>query len=82
MTRDEKTAEEIAGIIERFLMGNNRYPQEWNDFVECRQSDEGLEKYRKRCDELDPLVNRPEPIDSDAIAELRSIVDELRTLNK
>ena len=54
-----KTAVEIAGIIERFLDGNSLYPQEWNDFVDCSGRDANLEHYRKRCDQLDPLVNCP-----------------------
>ena len=56
------------------------YPQEWNDFVECRQPDPKVESYRKRCDALDPLVNCPDPQDPHAIAELRSMVAELKNL--
>ncbi len=73
-----RTKAEIADLIERFLGDRLAYPQEWNDFVECPQSDEAVEVYRKRCYELDPLVNRPAPIDEVAVAELRGIVDKLR----
>ena len=78
--RKSKNATEIAGIVERFLNGTSLYPQEWNDFVECRHPDAHLDSYRKRCDELDPLVNCPDPQDARALAELRSMVDELRRL--
>jgi hypothetical protein len=75
-----KTAREIADIVERFLGDTSLYPQEWNDFVECSQPDPKLDWYRKRCYVLDPLVNSPEPQDLDAIAELKSMVAELRHL--
>jgi len=75
-----KTAAEMAGIIDRFLNRATLYPQEWNDFVECKHPDRTLECYRKRCDELDPLVNRPDPQDAKALAELGRMVEELRRL--
>jgi hypothetical protein len=74
-----KTATDIADLIERFLNRASLYPQEWNDFVERKQADSMLDLYRKRCDELDPLVNCPEPQDAKALAELRSIVEQLRS---
>jgi hypothetical protein len=73
-----RTAAEIADIIERFLNQNSLYPQEWSDFVECRERDRGLDSYRKRCYELDPLVNSPSPQDLQAAAELRNMIYELR----
>jgi hypothetical protein len=73
------TKTEVADLIERFLENRLAYPQEWNDFCECRQKDPAVEAYRKKCDNLDPLVNRPEPVDQDAIAELRLMAEELRT---
>ncbi len=76
--KQPRTAEEIAAIIERFLTGNSLYPQEWNDFVECSERDSRLDTYRKRCYELDPLVNSPDPQDPKAVAELRSMIDQLR----
>jgi hypothetical protein len=76
--RQPRTAEEIAAIIERFLTGNSLYPQEWNDFVECSERDRRLDIYRKRCYELDPLVNCPGQQDPKAVAELRSMIDQLR----
>jgi hypothetical protein len=79
--RKEKTAGEIADLIERFLNGSSLYPQEWNDFVECGHPDKMLDSYRRRCDLLDPLVNCPEPQDPKALQELRNMVQELRTLS-
>ena len=73
-----KTAAEIAQIIERFLNGRSLYPQEWNDFVESRHPDRKLDSFRKRCDELDPLVNCPDPQDVNALAELKNMADALR----
>jgi hypothetical protein len=75
-----RTAAQIADIIERFLNENSLYPQEWNDFVECSQPEERLDCYRKKCYELDPLVNSPDPQDPKAIEELRIMVVELRRL--
>ena len=78
--REPRTAEEIAAIIERFLTGQSLYPQEWNDFVECNERNSQLDKYRQRCYELDPLVNCPSQQDAKAVAELRSMIDQLRRL--
>jgi hypothetical protein len=78
--RKSKSATEIADIVERFLNGTSLYRGEWNHFVECRLPDAYLDSYRKRCDELDPLVNCPGPQDARALAELRSMVEELRRL--
>jgi hypothetical protein len=69
-----KTATEIADLIERFLNKVSLYPQEWNDFVECRHPDKFLDSYRKRCDLLDPR-------DPKALEELRNMVQELRTFS-
>jgi hypothetical protein len=80
--RRDKTGSEIADLIERFLDGKSLYPQEWNDFVESSQHDKKLDVYRKRCDQLDPLVNRPGDMDPTAVAELREMVDELRRLGE
>ena len=76
-----KTATEIADLIERFINGKSLYPQEWNDFVESKHPDRKLDLYRKRCDELDPQVNCPDPQDAKAFTELRRMVDELRSLS-
>jgi len=76
--RRKKTRADVADLIERFLQNRLAYPQEWNDFVECSQSDPAIEAYRRRCYDLDPLVNRPDPVDEDAIANLRGILHELR----
>jgi hypothetical protein len=80
MWKKELSAEEAAQIIARFLNDTySHYPGEWSDFVESKQRDPLVERYRKRCDELDPLVNRPGEMDAAAVAELRSIMAELRT---
>jgi hypothetical protein len=75
-----KNALEVADIIAPFLDRTSLYPQEWNDFVECSQRDKKIDVYRKRCYQLDPLVNRPGDPDQNAVTELRSMIDELRTL--
>ena len=79
--RRPKNANEIADIVERFLNCTSLYPQEWNDFVECTHKDAHLDSYRKRCYELDPLVNCPDPQDAKALADLRVIVQDLRRLS-
>ena len=68
----------MAQIIERFLAGTSLYPQEWNDFVELSQLNKDVEEYRKRCYELDPLVNYPGEPDPEAVAELRAMVEKLK----
>ena len=74
----ELTNSEVAQLIERFLEARSLYPQEWNDFVETSQRDQEMDIYRKRCYELDPLVNRPGDPDPEAVAELRSMITRLR----
>jgi hypothetical protein len=71
------TKAEVADLIDRFLENRLAYPQEWNDFVERSQKDPDVEVYRKKCDELDPLVNCPDPVDHDALTELRLMAKEL-----
>jgi hypothetical protein len=78
--RKSTNATEIAGIVARFPSGTTLYPQEWNDFIECRHPDAHLDSYRQRCYELDPLVNSPGAQDTKALAELRGMVGELRRL--
>jgi hypothetical protein len=72
------TAEEAAHVIERFLDGPGD-SIEWCDFAETKQNDLRVERYRKRCDELSPLINRPGGMDEAAVVELRSIIEELRS---
>ncbi len=69
---------EVADLIDRFLEIRELYLEAWNDFVECPQKDPDVEVYGKTCDELDPLLNRPDPIDQEALAELRLMAEELR----
>jgi hypothetical protein len=74
----DMTAEEAAQAIERFLDGTSD-SIEWCDFAETPQQDPRVERYRNRCDKLSPLVNRPGEMDEAAVAELRSIIEELRS---
>jgi hypothetical protein len=79
MWKADMSTEEAAQIIERFLNDTyDGYPGEWGDFVETAQRDQTVERYRKRCLELDPLVNRPGTQDEAAVEELRSILRALR----
>ena len=64
---------ETGDLIRRFLENRPSYLQEWNDFVEIRQRMASVELIRKRCYELDPLVNRPGIPNEDAVAELTFI---------
>lgn len=79
--RAELTAQQTADLIERFLSGRELYPQEWNDFVESRRVERIVEPYRKRCYELDPLVNRPGNPEQWAVGELREIASALRKIS-
>lgn len=78
--KKDMSPEEAANVIERFLKETELYPFEWTDFAETRQQDVRVERYRKRCDKLTPLVNRPGEMDEAAVAELRTIIRELRSL--
>jgi hypothetical protein len=82
MWKREMTPEEAAQVIERFLAEAESYPFEWTDFAETPQKDPRVEQYRKRCDKLSPLANRPGEMDAVAVAELRSIIQDLRTIAK
>jgi len=75
------TPEEATRAIERFLAEKSSYPQEWNDFAETPQADPRVEQYRKRCDKLSPLVNRPGEMDEAAVTELKSITEQLRSMS-
>jgi hypothetical protein len=77
--KKDMTLPEVAQLIERFLDGKSLYPQEWNDFVDTPQKNKEVDKFRRRCYELDPLVNRPGDMDSAAVAELRGMVKRLRS---
>jgi hypothetical protein len=73
------TPEEAAAVIERFL-GETPDSMEWCDFAETPQRHSKVERYRRRCDKLSPLVNRPGEMDKSAVSELRSIIEELRSM--
>ncbi|HKF69562.1 MAG TPA: hypothetical protein VKB36_23615 [Vicinamibacterales bacterium] len=79
MWKSRLNRDEVADLIERFLENRSRYPQEWNDFVDTPQLDGVIEDYRRQCDELDPLVNRPGEPDPDAVVRLKSIIEHLRS---
>jgi hypothetical protein len=53
---------------------------EWCDFAETPQRDPTVERFRRRCDKLSPLVNRPGEMDKAAVAELRSMIEEMLSL--
>jgi hypothetical protein len=78
--KPDMTPQEAAQVIERFLDGPGD-SIEWCDFAETSQQDPVVERYRKRCDKLSPLVNRPGEMDEAAVAELRSIIQKLRSLS-
>lgn len=75
----DMSPEQAAQVIQRFLTETELYPFEWTDFAETKQQDPRVELYRKRCDKLSPLVNRPGEMDQTAVAELRSIIEKLRS---
>jgi hypothetical protein len=71
---------ETAALIERFLNGKQLYPQEWNDFVEAVKVEPQVEPYRRKCYELDPLVNCPSCPDAEALEGLKKILTILRNM--
>jgi hypothetical protein len=73
--------EGAAQVIERFLAETELYPFEWTDFAETKQQDPRVEAYRKGCDNLSPVVNRPGEMDKAAVVELRSMIEGLRSIN-
>ena len=75
--RKNLTVHDVGHIIERFLSNSSHYPQEWNDFVESKQRGES-ERFRRRCYNLDPLVNCPGNRDEAALAELRALATSAR----
>ena len=77
--KPDMTTEEAAAVIERFL-GETPDSVEWCDFAETPQRDRTVERYRRRCDQLSPLVNRPGQMDEAAVVELKSIIRELRSM--
>jgi hypothetical protein len=78
MHKRNMNCEKVAGLIERFLEKRSSYAQEWNDFVEIPQNDGMVDAYRKRCYELEPQLEAPEPA---AVAELESLVKALRSFS-
>jgi hypothetical protein len=80
MWKKNMTANEASQTIERFLENRSLYPQEWNDFVDTPQLDKVVENFRLECYKLDPLVNRPEGPEPQAIASLELILKQLRSV--
>jgi hypothetical protein len=78
--KPDMTTEEAAAVIERFL-GETPDSVEWCDFAETSQRDRTVERYRRRCDQLSPQVNRPGEMDEVAVGELRSMIEELRSMS-
>jgi hypothetical protein len=76
--RKRLTVHNVGHIIERFLNNSPRYPQEWNDFVDTAQRSPNSERLRRRCYDLDPLVNVPGQGDGTALAELRMMAASAR----
>jgi hypothetical protein len=72
------TVHDVGQLIQRFLSDSLRYPQEWNDFVDTKQRRPESERYRRRCSELDPLVNRPGKVNEVALSELRALAASTR----
>ena len=91
MSSRNKTADEIADLIERFVSGRNEYFREWNEFVECSMRDSKLNGIRKQCkiisdqfggsyrNSLD--LNRDDRW-QDATDQLKEIASQLRGLEK
>lgn len=78
--KPDMTTEEAVAVIERFL-GETPDSVEWCDFAETPQRDRTVERYRRRCDQLSPLVNRPGEMDEAAVVELKLIIEELRSMS-
>jgi exosome complex RNA-binding protein Csl4 len=89
---------QVAAVIERFLSGSGRYPQEFNDFIDSAViEDPRIEAYRRKCEllhgELEPRRNqlavlsleegaRQTMREAAAKKELEEIAAELRLLEQ
>lgn len=71
---------EAALVVERFLTNSEAYQQEWNDFAETPQRNPVVERFRKRCDNLQASLNGPGNLDNATVEELKTIIRELRSL--
>jgi hypothetical protein len=76
--RRNLTVHDVGQLIQRFLSDSLLYPKEWNDFVDTKQRKPESERYRRRCSELDPSVNRPGKVDELALTELRTLAASTR----
>jgi hypothetical protein len=90
MSIRDKTAAELADLIERYLSNRCTYPQEWNDFVDCSNRDPKLDAFRRQCEiissqfETDQKSLDPNRYDrrQDATDELKKIAAQLRDLER
>ena len=78
MFKKNMTFHEVADVIQRYLEHKPSYFMEWNDFIDTSQVDGTVNAYRRRCYELDPLINHPGDPDPAAISELDLMIKELR----
>jgi len=86
----EKTAAEIADLIDRFLSDKLMSRGEWYDFVDRSQGDPKLDVFRNRCAFFsDQLAKNERSLDlsrndrwEDAKQELRAIADHLRAMEE
>jgi hypothetical protein len=46
---------DLVSLVDRFLDGTLRYPLEWDDFVSWTCADPGIEAFRERIADLEPL---------------------------
>lgn len=81
MWKSNMNLHEVADLVERHLDKKWLYSQEWTDFVDTSQRDPTVNAYRKRCCELDPLVNSHAPDDDGGVRELREMIKALRELD-
>ena len=90
MSIRDKTAAEIADLIERYLSNRCAYPQEWNDFVDCSNRDPKLDAVRRQCDTISSQFEKDQKsLDlnrddrwQDATDELKKIAAQLRDLER
>jgi len=76
----QRTREEVAGIIDRFLNGTST-DTEWDDFVCVPLADSTLEEIRKRCSVLDeeyPPIEKYSYCNDQGTEILKEYVKQLR----
>jgi hypothetical protein len=73
-----KTSEPRAARWVSEAIGEVEIERLRNDFVDTKQRKPESERYRRRCYELDPSVNRPGKVDETALTELRTLAASTR----